>query len=59
MVNVVAFQASFLLFVFSRNLHAVPRYPSTGIPIKQYDKNRPSVESVRNEKNANSGSCSE
>ena len=38
MANVVAFDASFLLPVFSRSLHAVPNNPSTGKPIKQYDE---------------------
>ena len=38
MANVVAFDASFLLPVFSRKLHAVPQYPSTRKPIRQYDK---------------------
>lgn len=38
MTDAVAFDASFLLPVFSRNLHAVPRDPSTGNFIEQYDK---------------------
>ena len=38
MANVVVFDASFLLPIFSRNLHSVPEDPETGKPVEQYDK---------------------
>ena len=38
MRDVVVFDASFLLPIFSRNLHTIPRDPSTGKPVERYDE---------------------
>ena len=38
MKNVVVFDASFLLPVFSQNLSAMPKDPSTGKPVERYDE---------------------